>query len=69
MKCKSCGSQNLNKFPAEVALHLPGLNDLQKPVVWTHPEVWVCLDCGQGEFSVGENDLRELTEDDTTAPD
>jgi hypothetical protein len=59
--CKSCGSDRLSKFTGELALHFLGLKDLQKPIVWVYPEVWVCLKCGHGDFAVPESELRVLT--------
>ena len=46
MPCKSCGSVNQSKFTAEMAIHFPGLQNIDKPVVWVFPELVVCLDCG-----------------------
>ena len=60
MTCKSCGSDTLGKFTGELALHFLGLKDLQKPIVWVYPEVWVCLKCGHAEFAVPESELRVL---------
>jgi hypothetical protein len=60
MPCKSCGSVNQKKFSAEMAIHFPGLKDIDKPVVWVFPELVVCLDCGTAEFAVSEAELREL---------
>jgi hypothetical protein len=58
--CKSCGSHEMNKYTGEVALHYPGLKGLEKPVVWAFPEVFLCLNCGNAEFAVGERELRVL---------
>ena len=58
--CKSCGSDDVNKFIGELALHCPGLKVLEKPVVWVFPEVFVCLNCGNAEFAVAERELRVL---------
>ncbi|MGB7729081.1 MAG: hypothetical protein WBL50_13695 [Candidatus Acidiferrum sp.] len=67
MPCKSCGSGNLKTFSAEMAIHFPGLKDLDKPVVWVFPEVVVCLDCGAAEFSVPKDELRQLQQTDSAA--
>ena len=64
MSCKSCGSANQKKFSGEMAIHFPGLKDLDKPIVWVFPEVAVCLDCGAAEFSVPKEELRELQQSD-----
>jgi hypothetical protein len=60
MRCKSCGSNNLGKFLGEIAIHFPGLNNLDMPIVWVFPELVVCLDCGIAQFAVPEAELRQL---------
>jgi|HubBroStandDraft_6_1064221.scaffolds.fasta_scaffold106508_1 hypothetical protein len=60
MPCKSCGSDNQKRFSAEMSIHFPGLQNIEKPVVWVFPEVLVCLDCGTAEFDVPEAELRQL---------
>jgi hypothetical protein len=67
VSCKSCGSANQRKFSAEMGIHLLGLNDINKPVVWVFPEVVVCLDCGAAEFAVPEAELRQLAKGDAAA--
>ena len=66
MPCKSCKSLNQSKFTAEIAIHFPELNNIDKPVVWVFPEVVVCLNCGTAEFAVPEAELRELAKGDAT---
>ena len=72
IKCRSCGSDKLNKFRAEIAIHFHGLSDLRKPIVWIFPELLVCLNCGSAEFVVPDEELRvlakgepDVSEDDT----
>jgi len=60
MKCKSCSSENLRDFRAEIAIHFPGLKNADQPIVWIFPEVVVCLACGAAEFGVPENELNQL---------
>ena len=60
MPCKSCGSVTQSKFRAEMAIHVPGLKNIDKPIVWVFPEIVVCLDCGTAEFAVPEAELRQL---------
>jgi len=61
MPCKSCASQNQSKFSAEMNIHLPGFNGLEKPTVWIFPEIVVCLDCGFAECAIPECELHKLT--------
>jgi hypothetical protein len=67
MICRVCGSEELGEFTGELAIHFPGLRDLNKPVVWVFPEIWVCLNCGNAGLSVPENALRVLAAE-TTIP-
>jgi len=60
MRCKSCGSENLANFTAEIAIHLPGLQNLDEPPVFVFPKLVVCLNCGTTEFVIPEGDLRLL---------
>jgi hypothetical protein len=43
-----------------MAIHFPGLKNVNKPTVWLFPEVLICLDCGVSEFTVPETELRVL---------
>ena len=61
MICRLCESSDLSRFKGEITLHFPGLKNIDKPVVWVFPEVWVCLNCGNAEFSVPENQLLVLS--------
>ncbi len=64
MSCKSCKSENHRNFNGEVAIHFPGLEGLNKPIVWVYPKLLVCLNCGFAEFAIPETDLRRLVESD-----
>jgi len=63
MFCKSCQSDQ-RKFNAEIGIHFPGLQGLDKPIVWVCTEFLVCLNCGLTEFEIPEAQLRELAESD-----
>lgn len=60
MLCNSCGSVNRRKFTGEIAIHFPGLKNIDTPAVWVFPELVVCLDCGVTEFAVPQAELRQL---------
>jgi hypothetical protein len=64
MACKSCGSESQSKFTAEMAIHLPGLKNIDQPPVWVFPELKVCTVCGNTEFVVPPAELRVLVKDD-----
>jgi hypothetical protein len=65
MSCKSCQSQNHSNLNAEIAIHFPGLEGRDKPLVWVFPKLLVCLECGFTEFVVPEAELRRLVESDS----
>jgi hypothetical protein len=65
MCCKCCGSDSPGNFPAEIAVHFPGLKGLDKPHVWLFPMLVVCLNCGHTEFAIPERELRLLKGDVT----
>jgi hypothetical protein len=67
MPCKSCGSLNQGKFTGEVAIHFPGLQNIDKPIVWVFPKLIVCLDCGTTEFTVPKPELRQVAKGDAAA--
>jgi hypothetical protein len=67
MPCKSCGSGNQKKFSAEMGIHFPELNNIDKPVVWVFPRFVVCLDCGTAEIALPEAELRQLAKRDAAA--
>ncbi len=60
MRCKSCESVNRYKFRAEIAIHLPGIENIDQPAVWVFPELVVCARCGTAEFTVPEAELLLL---------
>ena len=63
MHCKSCGSDSAARFPAEIAIHFPGLKNLDRPHVWLFPTLLVCLNCGHTEFPIPKHELRLLKRD------
>jgi hypothetical protein len=62
MRCKSCGSEDLREFTAEIAVHFLGLKNIDKPHVFIYPALIVCFDCGTAEFVVPERELSQLKE-------
>lgn len=62
MPCKYCKSQTSKTFNSEVALHSPGLDGLDKLIVWVFPQLQICLQCGLTEFSVPPGELEVLKE-------
>lgn len=61
MPCKRCASENIGTFVSEVIIHFPGLDNLDKPIVWVFPDLAVCLHCGFTEFTVPARELSVLT--------
>ena len=62
MSCKSCHSEHQSNFGGEVAIHFPGLDGLNQPIVWVFPNLVVCLECGFTEFAIPEAEVRQLAE-------
>ena len=60
MSCKACASKTQKTFNGEVAIHFPGLEGLDQPIVWVFPKLLICLHCGFAEFAVPERELRVL---------
>jgi hypothetical protein len=60
MNCMNCGSDNRQIFNGELAIHFPGFDGLDKPIVWVFPKLSVCLNCGFTEFSVPARELSVL---------
>jgi len=65
--CTSCGSANVGEFTGEIAIHFPGLKNIDKPAVWVFPKIAVCLDCGTARFVVPETELRLLAKGEAAA--
>jgi len=58
VNCASCGSNNQAECPTEMSIHIrrnPG-----QPGILLFPKVLICVDCGFSQFTVPENELREL---------
>ena len=62
MPCQSCSSENRRRFGGEIAIHFPGLKNLDNPHVYLCAELAVCLDCGAAQFAIQEAELRLLCE-------
>ena len=62
-----CGSYKQSKFNGEIAIHAPGLKNIDKPIVRVFPELLVCLDRGIAEFAVPESQIRQLEKRDAAA--
>ena len=60
MSCKSCKSEKQRNLNGEIAIHFPGLQGLDKPIVWVFEQVAVCLRCGFTEFTVPARELSVL---------
>ena len=67
MSCARCKSEDLKGFNGEIALHVPGLQGLDKPIVWVFPKVGLCLACGLAEFEVPAEQLKQFDGHDSRA--
>lgn len=68
LPCQSCSSENRRKFGGEIAIHFPGLKNLDKSHVYVRAELAVCLDCGAAQFAIQEAELRLLCKGDQHVP-
>ncbi len=60
MSCKGCQSDKQSVFHSEVAIHFPGRDGLNKPMVFVFPKLVVCFHCGFTEFTIPEHELQVL---------
>jgi hypothetical protein len=60
--CKRCDSDEQQRFSAEMNIHFPHWEGLNKPSVPICREVVICLRCGLAEFSLPEVSLRKLAD-------
>ena len=64
MACKVCHSEYQRNFNAEIGIHFPGLEGLDKPITWVFPKLVVCFNCGSTEFAIPDKELQQLSESD-----
>jgi hypothetical protein len=50
-----------------MAIHFPGLKNIDSLAVWLFPELIFCMDCGSAEFTVSKSELRQLAKSDSAA--
>jgi hypothetical protein len=68
MPCTSCGSTRVEKFAAEICIHFPGRENLDKHPVFVFTQLVVCLVCGCVEqFTIPPDELRALSAKDHVA--
>ena len=64
MLCSSCHSGRLREYNAEINVHFPGMRGLNIPTAWVSPQLLVCLDCGQAQFTIPDAERKTLIEGD-----
>lgn len=62
MACIYCNSANEREFPAEINIHFPGPEGMDKPTLWVFPRLRVCLDCGLTQFTMAKAQIQELSD-------
>jgi hypothetical protein len=60
MACRSCQTENVTEFGAEISIHFPAGEGVDKPTVLVFPKLAVCLVCGFTQFTLPESKLRQL---------
>jgi hypothetical protein len=53
-RCKTCQSENQSTFTGEVAVHFPGLQGVEKPIVWVFPKILPYRNGAPAEFPIPE---------------
>jgi|GEM_PF-885642 hypothetical protein len=64
MSCRFCTSENQGSFPAEIAIHLPGLD---MPHLLLFPKIVACLDCGFTEVSIPKTEMPRIAKTNSIA--
>ena len=62
MVCRLCQAENVTEFGAEINIHFPAQEGLDKPSVLVFPKLVVCLGCGFTHFTLPEPKLLQLAE-------
>jgi hypothetical protein len=57
-----CRHSNQKQFPAEINIHFPGIETLDKPTVWVFPQLVVCMECGLTQFLIAPRELGQLND-------
>jgi hypothetical protein len=60
--CAFCGSTNQRMFAAEANIHFPGLRGIDTGSIFIFPRFLICLDCGQLESTLSNNELEQIRE-------
>jgi hypothetical protein len=55
-----CTHSNQKQFPAEINVHFPGIEMIDKPTVWVFPQMGVCMECGLAQFVIAHRELAQL---------
>ena len=67
--CSYCGADRVQTVNGEVALHLTGIENLDKPATFVFPKVLVCLDCGASHFVIPGEARQSLARNSIGASD
>ena len=62
MTCAKCASDMLKDFDAELAIHFPGREGLEKAHVFVFPKLMACLNCGHVEFVLRKEEIEQLND-------
>jgi hypothetical protein len=58
--CRRCASDKVKNLSGELAIHFPGLEGLDKPIVWVYPKLAACLNCGFAELVLPDEQRQQL---------
>jgi len=54
----------MREYSGEMNIHFPGWDGLTIPTVWVFPRLLVCVDCGQAQFTIPDEERKTLIERD-----
>jgi len=61
-RCRSCTSSRLWNVNAEICIHFPGLEGVNKAPIFGFPKLVVCSECGFVETALSGAELQLLKE-------
>jgi len=45
-------------------IHFPGMQGLAIPTVWVFPTILVCMDCSMAQFTIPQDERKQLADRD-----
>jgi hypothetical protein len=58
--CSLCASDNIGNFNSAIAIHYPGIENIDVPSVFVFSRLVICQACGVGRFTLSRDELAAL---------